>query len=99
MDDVLTFQQSPSAGAGTSSARAAIQFPRRAMTLKHLSLGLASLSLMLGVSSLRAQDSNLPFALPPPADTPAAATAPAPPKKTVSFDLTSVDKSADPCTD
>ena len=69
------------------------------MTLKHLSLGLASLSLMLGVSSLRAQDSNLPFALATPADTPAAATAPAPPKKTVSFDLTSVDKSADPCTD
>jgi putative endopeptidase len=52
---------------------------------------------MLGVSSLRAQDLNLPFALATPADTPAAA--PAAPKKTVSFDLTSMDKTSDPCTD
>ena len=69
------------------------------MTHRYFSLGLVALSLTLGVSGLRAQDSNLPPALAAPVDTPAASMTPMEPKKTVSFDLTSIDKTADPCTD
>jgi putative endopeptidase len=69
------------------------------MTHRNFSLGVVALSLTLGVSSLRAQDSNLPPSLAAPVDTPAASIKPMEPKKTVSFDLTSIDKTADPCTD
>ena len=81
--------------------RAALRltFQGERMTHRNFSLGLVALSLMLGVSSLRAQDSNLPPSLAAPVDTPAASIKPMEPKKTVSFDLTSIDKTADPCTD
>src|SRR5260370_4308987 len=69
------------------------------MTHRNFSLGVVALSLTLGVSSLRAQDSNLPPSLAAPVDTPAASIKPMEPKKTVSFDLTSIDKTADPFTD